>query len=107
MSTTNATQPGQRPLWRSVAIPTEHGGWGLTLEPALLGLMVAFSWSGVAIGVAATLAFLARTPLKLALVDRRRGRVLPRTRLASRIAAGELAGAPRSRLSPSGPVGPG
>lgn len=36
-------------------------------------------------------AFLARTPLKLAAIDRRRGRSLPRTRLARRVAAGELA----------------
>jgi hypothetical protein len=81
---------GDRPLWRSVAVPSEHGGWGLTLEPVLLGLLVAFSWSGVAIGTATVLAFLVRTPLKLALIDRRRGRHLPRTRLAWRIATAEL-----------------
>ena len=80
-----------RPLWRTVAIPTEHGGWGLTLEPVLLGLIIAFSWSGLAIGVAAFLAFLVRTPLKLALVDRRRHRSLPRTRLAARLAIIEVA----------------
>lgn len=85
------TVPAQeRRLWRSVAIPSEHGGWGLTLEPILAGLLVAFSWSGAALGFAALLAFVARTPLKLALVDRRRGRSLPRTRLATRVAAGEL-----------------
>lgn len=84
------TGPAERATWRAVAVPAEHGGWGLTLEPVLLGLLVAFSWSGVAIGVAALLAFLVRTPLKLALVDRRRGRTLPRTRVAARIAAGEL-----------------
>jgi hypothetical protein len=81
----------ERSLWRSVAIPTEHGGWGLTLEPVLLGLLIAFSWPGLAIGLAAFIAFLVRTPLKLALVDRRRNRALPRTRLATRIAAVELA----------------
>ena len=63
-----------RSLWRAVAVPSEHGGWGLTLEPVLLGLLVGFSWSGMAIGAATFLAFLVRTPLKLALVDRRRGR---------------------------------
>jgi hypothetical protein len=90
-----ATQRGpvarDRPMWRAVAIPSEHGGWGLTLEPVLLGLLVAFSWSGVAIGFAALLAFLVRTPLKLALVDRRRHRSLPRTRLATRLALIQLA----------------
>jgi hypothetical protein len=79
-----------RPLWRAVAVPSEHGGWGLTLEPVLLGLLVAFSWPGLAIGLATFLAFLLRTPLKLALVDRRRGRMLPRTRLAWQIAVVEL-----------------
>lgn len=87
---TERPQVEQRPMWRAVAMPTEHGGWGLTLEPVLLGLLVAFSWSGLAIGLAAFLAFLVRTPLKLALVDRRRGRSLPRTRLATRVAAAEL-----------------
>ncbi len=80
----------ERSAWRAVAIPTEHGGWGLTLEPVLLGLLIAFSWPGLAIGLAAFIAFLVRTPLKLALIDRRRNRTLPRTRLATRVAAVEL-----------------
>jgi hypothetical protein len=80
-----------RATWRAIAVPTEHGGWGLTLEPVLLGLLVAFSWAGVVAGLAAFIAFLLRTPLKLVLVDRRRQRFLERTRLASRIAAVELA----------------
>lgn len=85
-----STTAGTRPTWRAVAIPSEHGGWGLTAEPIVLGLVIAFSVSGLAIGVAAMLAFLVRTPLKLALVDRRRNRLLDRTRLARRIAAAEL-----------------
>lgn len=81
---------GPRPRLRSVALPAEHGGWSLTLEPVLLGLLVAPGIAGVALGVAALMAFLARTPLKLALVDRRRGRWLPRSALASRVAATEI-----------------
>lgn len=81
----------QRPLWRSVAVPSEHGGWGLTFEPVLLGLIVAPSWAGVAIGVAAMLAFVARTPAKVVLVDSWRHRRLPRTRIAALIAAAEIA----------------
>jgi hypothetical protein len=81
----------ERSALRAVALPTEHGGWGLTAEPALLGLLVAPSWAGVALAAAAMVAFLARTPLKVALVDRWRGRRLPRTRLAERVAAAELA----------------
>jgi YwiC-like protein len=79
-----------RPTWRSVAVPSEHGGWGLTAEPVLLGLLLVFSWPGVAIGAAATLSFLARTPLKLVLVDHRRGRDLDRTAVARRLASVEL-----------------
>ncbi len=80
-----------RSMLRSVAIPTEHGGWGLTLEPGLLGLLVAPSFAGVCLAAAALVAFVARTPLKITLVDRRRGRSLPRTRLAARVAAIDLA----------------
>ncbi len=75
-------------------MPTEHGGWGLTLEPVLLGLIVAWSGAGVALGVAAFAAFLLRTPAKLVAVDIRRDRWLDRSRLAMRIAiieAGVLA----------------
>ncbi len=56
----------------------------------LLGLIVAFSWPGLAIGLAAVVAFLLRTPVKLAAVDRRRHRSLARTRLAVRVALAEL-----------------
>jgi hypothetical protein len=72
-------------------IPDEHGGWGLTAEPALLGILVAPSWAGAALAVAAFVAFVVRTPLKIVLVDRWRHRWLPRTRFAAGIAAVELA----------------
>lgn len=80
----------ERPTWKAVVIPSEHGGWGLTAEPILLGLLLTISWVGAAIGAAAMLAFLARTPLKLAVVDHRRGRHLERTALARRTAAIEV-----------------
>lgn len=73
------------PEARRAAIPSEHGGWSLTLEPAILGLLVAFSAAGCALTLAAVLAFIARTPLKIALVDSHRGRWLERSRLAVRI----------------------
>ena len=78
-----------RAPWKAVALPAEHGGWGLTLEPCLLGVLVAPSLAGAALAAATFLAFLVRTPLKLAVVDRRRGRRLPRTALATRIAVAE------------------
>lgn len=77
--------------WREVALPTEHGGWSLSAEPAILGLALAPSVAGLCLGVAAMLAFVARTPLKVVLVDRWRGRWLPRSGLAARILAVELA----------------
>ncbi|MAT04012.1 MAG: hypothetical protein CL424_03090 [Acidimicrobiaceae bacterium] len=80
----------ERSTLRAVAMPSEHGGWSLTLEPVALGLLVAWSWSGLALGVAAVLAFVARTPLKLVLVDRWRGRWLARTATAARVAAVEI-----------------
>lgn len=89
-SSTNPAPPAPRSMWRSVALPTEHGGWGLTLEPALLGLLVAASGAGVAITGAAFLAFLARTPLKIVFVDRHRHRALARTRAAAQVATAEL-----------------
>jgi hypothetical protein len=84
------TGPRPRAAWRTVALPDEHGGWGLTAEPVLLGLLVAASWAGAALAAGAFTAFLVRTPLKLVLVDRRRHRWLPRTRTAAAVAAAEL-----------------
>lgn len=82
------TAPGamsaRAPL-RAVALPTEHGGWGLTAEPALLGLLLVPSVAGACLAVAALVAFLVRTPLRFVLVDRHRGRRLDRTRLARRV----------------------
>jgi len=86
---TASTGPDAAPrsTLRSVAVPTEHGGWGLTLEPVLLGLLVAPSVGGACLGLAAFVAFLARTPAKVVLVDAHRGRSLERTRLARRVLA--------------------
>jgi len=87
---TRAT-PETKALWRQVAVPSEHGGWSLTAEPAVLGLIVAWSWPGLALGVAAMLAFVARTPAKVVLVDRWRHRWLDRSKVAAKIAVVELA----------------
>jgi hypothetical protein len=84
------TLPDERAAWRAVAVPSEHGGWGLTLEPVVLGLFVAPSGAGALIGVAALVAFVARTPLRVVLVDARRHRDLDRTTLARRILAAEV-----------------
>src|SRR5205085_11943807 len=71
---------------KTVALPVEHGGWGLSLEPVVLGLLVAPCWPGLFFAVATVGAFLARHPLKIVAGDRRRGRRFPRTPVAERFA---------------------
>ncbi|GIW24415.1 YwiC-like family protein [Meiothermus sp.] len=75
----------QVPL-KTVALPNEHGGWGFTLEPILLGWLVAPSWAGLGLGVFALAAFFTRHPLKLWLADVRKGKRFPRTPVAGRFA---------------------
>jgi hypothetical protein len=86
--------PGLR--LKTVALPNEHGGWGLSLEPVVLGLLVAPNWTGAGLAVATMAAFLTRHPLKIAAADRRRGRRFARTPAAERFAllygAGALSG---------------
>lgn len=72
---------------RSVALPVEHGGWGLLAEPLLIGLALSPSRAGLGFTLAALGAFLARHPLKLLLADRRRGARYARTAVAERVAA--------------------
>jgi hypothetical protein len=74
--------------WRAVALPVEHGGWGLLGEPILMGLCLAPSRAGLGIALTALAAFLARHPLKLVLTDRRRGARYPRTALGERFVLG-------------------
>ncbi len=45
---------------RPIALPVEHGGWGLLFEPIVLGLLLAPSPAGLFISLGATGAFLAR-----------------------------------------------
>ena len=47
---------------RPLALPVEHGGWGLVFEPIVLGMLLAPSLVGLFISVAATGLFLARHP---------------------------------------------
>jgi hypothetical protein len=75
-----STSVGQR--IRSVALPKEHGGWGFTLEPILLGLLVAPSASAWEISAAALGVFLARRPVKIFSSDLVRRRWLPRSSMA-------------------------
>jgi hypothetical protein len=72
---------------KSVALPIEHGGWGLSLEPVALGLLVAPSVPGVCLAAATVGVFLSRHPLKLVAADRARGRRFPRTPVAEKFVA--------------------
>lgn len=78
---------------RSVALPSEHGGWSFLLEPLTLGLLVAGSPMGWVLAGAALCAFLVHQPLKIVLKDRLKGRRPPRTVLAERFLAGYALGA--------------
>jgi hypothetical protein len=75
--------------WRNVVLPAEHGGWGLSAEPVLLGLVPAPSLAGVCLGLATLTGFLSRHPLRLVLMDRRKDARYPRTKLAERVFVGE------------------
>ena len=72
--------------WKAVALPSEHGSWGLVGEPVVLGLLVACSPAALLVGLGSIAGFLAHRPLKLVTGDRRRGRRYPRTVLAERFA---------------------
>lgn len=67
---------------RAVALPSEHGSWGLVLEPLVLGLLLAPSISGLLLGLALLGAFLAHHPFQVAWRDVRKGKRYPRTRAA-------------------------
>lgn len=82
----SAQIPAARVHWRNVAFPVEHGGWGFLLEPILLGLLLAPSPAAALVALAMTAAFLLRQPMKILLMDLRRGRTFARTKLAWRFA---------------------
>lgn len=85
---TPASQPRPRIALRPLALPVEHGGWGLLFEPIGLGLLVAPSWGGLFIGLAFVSGFLVRQPLKLALQDLLRHKRYPRTAWCWGLASG-------------------
>lgn len=68
--------------WRTVALPTEHGSWAFVGEPILLGMLLAPTWSGLALCIAVFAAFLLRQPLNIYLKDLRHHRHVPRTIVA-------------------------
>jgi hypothetical protein len=82
-----AAAPGAALSLKTVALPVEHGGWGMLGEPLVMGLVLAPTLAGLGLTIAALGAFLVRHPLKLALSDWRRGTRYPRTVMATKVAA--------------------
>ena len=74
MATKERALSGGTVRLKTVALPAEHGSWGLVLEPILLGLLVGPSWGGALLAVAAFAAFLLRWPLKVAYAEWHRQR---------------------------------
>ncbi|NJN82445.1 MAG: YwiC-like family protein [Caldilineaceae bacterium] len=71
---------------RLIALPAEHGGWGFLFEPILLGLMVAPTFAGLCLSIAAIAGFLIHQPVKYWLLARRRGVRGQRMALAVKVA---------------------
>ena len=92
-SVTTAPFPRPSISIRPLALPSEHGGWGLLLEPVVLAMLVAPSLAGSLIGLGAVAMFLMRHPLKLAVHDRMAGRRYPRTGFCELLAGGYALGA--------------
>jgi len=86
--TAKSSRSAKRIMIRSVALPSEHGGWGFLVEPILLGLLVAFSWQGVLLAIASFGVFLIHQPTKLFLKDRHKARKPPRYTWAIRFMIG-------------------
>ncbi len=84
MSSTFERNP---PAIRPLALPSEHGSWGLVLEPVLLALLVAPSAGGVLVATGAMATFLTRHPLKLAAHDWLACRRYHRTGISELLAA--------------------
>jgi hypothetical protein len=75
---TTTTRPAKPKVkLRGIAVPTEHGAWGMVFEPIVAALAVSFSLGGLAAAVAFVGAFLMRQPLRVLMAERAAGRRLP------------------------------
>jgi hypothetical protein len=75
---------------RSVALPNEHGSWGILFEPLVCGIIVAPSPAAAFILLLYVGAFLSRQPLKIYLADLKAKRSRPQTTAATAFAFGYL-----------------
>ena len=78
----------QRISIRPLALPSEHGAWGLLLEPIVLAMIVAPSLAGLFVAIGAVALFLMRHPLKLGAIDGLKHRRYPRTAMCELLVVG-------------------
>ncbi len=90
-SSPNLNQEKRKVRIKPIIVPAEHGGWGFLSEAILLGLLVAPTVGGMLLAIATVAVFMSRQPTKVLLAERRRGHVTPRSDIAMRAMAIELA----------------
>lgn len=73
----------RKPNFKSIALPAEHGGWSLILEPLVLGLILTPTWVGFSLGIAMMAVFLVHQPAKILLKAFSTGKSSERSRYAS------------------------
>jgi len=83
---TPAAKPRPAFKLKSVALPNEHGSWGILFEPLVLGIAVAPSSGSVFIALMYIGAFLSRQPLKWYIADLRSKRRRPQSDAAQSFA---------------------
>jgi YwiC-like protein len=67
---------------RGIALPNEHGSWGILFEPLVAAVAIAFSVVAPFVALLFIGAFLMRQPLRIYLADLKAGRNLPQTAAA-------------------------
>lgn len=80
------TPPLPKPRLRGIALPIEHGSWGILFEPLVAAMAVAMTAAAPFIALLFVAAFLLRQPLRVWLADRAAGRDLPQTAAARKYA---------------------
>jgi len=93
MTPTLPTAAKPRPAFKmkSIALPNEHGSWGILFEPLVLGIAVAPSLASPFVALLYIGAFLSRQPLKWYFADLKAKRERPQTAAARMFAFAFLA----------------
>ncbi|HTH51599.1 MAG TPA: YwiC-like family protein [Pyrinomonadaceae bacterium] len=91
MTIPTAAKPRPSFKLKSIALPTEHGSWGILFEPLVLGIAVAPSLASPFIALLYIGAFLSRQPLKWYVADLKAKRTRPQSIAAKKLALAFLA----------------